>query len=58
MSAHKKVAEGPVPANPFTRGNWKRNVAEMLCRPQGFSWLDPHGAAVVDRRLVNPGEEE
>ena len=27
----------------------------VLCRPEGYSWLDPAGVATEDRREVNPG---
>lgn len=46
---------GAAPPNPFTHGSWIRNLAEMLCRPRGSSWLDAAGPAVEDKRQVNPG---
>lgn len=27
----------------------------VLCRPQGFSWLNGSGIATEDKREVNPG---
>lgn len=27
----------------------------MLCRPQGYSWLDASGVVTEDKREVNPG---
>lgn len=40
--------------NPFTLG-WRKNVAYMLCRPAGYSWIEADQPAMEDRRLVNPG---
>ncbi|KAF8891277.1 DHHC palmitoyltransferase-domain-containing protein [Infundibulicybe gibba] len=45
---------GP-PPNPFSHGNWRRNVLAVLCRPAGSSWLDARGVVTEDRREVNPG---
>ncbi|KII88300.1 hypothetical protein PLICRDRAFT_41461 [Plicaturopsis crispa FD-325 SS-3] len=53
--AHKTLVPGPTPPNPFSHGSWRRNALAILCRPSGFSWLDPRGYATVDRREVNPG---
>lgn len=27
----------------------------VLCRPEGYSWLDPTGVVTEDERGVNPG---
>lgn len=27
----------------------------VLCRPQGYSWLDANGVYTEDKREVNPG---
>jgi len=53
--AHKSLAVGPPPPNPFSHGSWRRNLAYVLCRPAGFSWLDADAIATEDRRDVNPG---
>ncbi|KAF8912097.1 DHHC palmitoyltransferase-domain-containing protein [Gymnopilus junonius] len=53
--AHKTLIPGPPPPNPFSHGNWKRNILAVLCRPQGFSWLDASGVVTEDKRDVNPG---
>lgn len=53
--AHKSLAVGPAPPNPFSHGSWRRNFVGTLCRPQGYSWLDGSAVAVEDRRGVNPG---
>ena len=46
---------GPLPPNPFAFKNWPRNVAELLCRPEGLSWLNASAVATVDNREPNPG---
>jgi palmitoyltransferase ZDHHC9/14/18 len=46
---------GPPPPNPFSHGNWRRNLLAVLCRPQGYSWLDASGVVTEDKRQVNPG---
>ncbi len=46
---------GAAPPNPFTHGSWIRNLGEMWCRPRGSSWLNAPGAAMEDKRSVNPG---
>ncbi|KAI5124516.1 hypothetical protein M0805_003040 [Coniferiporia weirii] len=56
-SAHKSLVDGPAPPNPFALGNWRHNLAEMLCRAQGTSWLSAAECAVEDRREPNPGAE-
>ncbi|PPQ91424.1 hypothetical protein CVT25_014312 [Psilocybe cyanescens] len=53
--AHKTLIPGPPPPNPFSHGNWRRNLLAVLCRPQGYSWLNAAGGAVEDKRDVNPG---
>ncbi|KAG6877012.1 hypothetical protein C0993_011073 [Termitomyces sp. T159_Od127] len=54
--AHKTVAlpDTPKLSNPFSHGAWRRNVAAILCRPRGYSWLQAHAVAVEDLREVNP----
>jgi palmitoyltransferase ZDHHC9/14/18 len=54
-SAHKTIVRGPLPPNPFAQQSWKRNVVELLCRPEGSSWLNGTGIATVDKREANPG---
>ncbi|KAF8809048.1 zf-DHHC-domain-containing protein [Phlegmacium glaucopus] len=53
--AHKTLVPGPPPPNPFSHGNWRRNLLAVLCRPQGYSSLDGVGVLVEDKRGVNPG---
>lgn len=53
--AHKTLIPGPPPPNPFSHGNWRRNLLAVLCRPQGYSWLDASGVVTEDKREVNPG---
>ncbi|KAH9945871.1 DHHC palmitoyltransferase-domain-containing protein [Epithele typhae] len=53
--AHKSLVPGPAPPNPFSHGNWRRNVVYMLCRPTGYSWIDFSAVAAEDKRQVNPG---
>jgi len=53
--AHKSLVPGPAPPNPFSHGTWRHNLAYVLCRPAGFSWLDAAAIATEDRREVNPG---
>jgi len=53
--AHKSLVPGPAPPNPFSHGNWRRNLIAVLCRPAGYSWLDGHSIATEDRRRINPG---
>lgn len=53
--AHKSLAPGEAPPNPFSHGSWRRNLVYVLCRPAGFSWLDFAAVATEDRREVNPG---
>lgn len=43
------------PPNPFSHGNWRRNLLYVLCRPSGYSWLDFRAVATEDKREVNPG---
>ncbi|KLO18546.1 hypothetical protein SCHPADRAFT_819513 [Schizopora paradoxa] len=56
-TAHKSLTNGPPPPNPFALGNWRRNLAEMLCRPRGNSWLDASAPATEDKRGPNPGAD-
>ncbi|KAK0228755.1 DHHC palmitoyltransferase-domain-containing protein [Armillaria fumosa] len=53
--ALKTLVPGPAPPNPFSHGSWRRNIVAVLCRPRGYSWLDPTGVVLEDRREVNPG---
>ncbi|KAF8635480.1 hypothetical protein AX17_003870 [Amanita inopinata Kibby_2008] len=53
--AHKTLVPGPAPPNPFTHGSWIRNLAAVLCRPRGLSWLNATGVATEDKRKINPG---
>ncbi|TFK42307.1 DHHC palmitoyltransferase-domain-containing protein [Crucibulum laeve] len=53
--AHKTLVPGPAPPNPFSHGSWRRNLVAILCRPQGYSWLNASGVATEDKREVNPG---
>ncbi|TDL27419.1 zf-DHHC-domain-containing protein [Rickenella mellea] len=57
-TAHKSLVNGPPPPNPFALGNWRHNLAEMLCRPQGLSWLNASAVATEDKREPNPGFSE
>jgi len=57
-SAHRSLVQGPAPPNPFALGNWRHNVGEMLCRPQGLSWLDASAVATEDKREPNPGRKD
>lgn len=53
--AHRKLTDAPSPANPFSIGRWWHNVAYLLCRPPGYSWVDLPGYSTSDTRKVNPG---
>ncbi|PSR83072.1 hypothetical protein PHLCEN_2v5876 [Hermanssonia centrifuga] len=55
MQAHKTLVPGPTPPNPFSHGNWRRNLLYVLCRPPGYSWLDFPALATEDKREINPG---
>jgi len=57
-SAHKSIAPGTTPPNPFAHSSWIGNLADVLCRPGGFSWVEPYAVATQDKRLVNPGLED
>jgi len=57
-SAHKTIEPGQTPANPFAHPSWTGNLADVLCRPGGYSWVQPHAVATEDKRLVNPGFED
>ncbi|PCH37866.1 hypothetical protein WOLCODRAFT_135887 [Wolfiporia cocos MD-104 SS10] len=52
--AHKSLVPGPAPPNPFSHGSWRRNLLYVLCRPAGFSWIDPAAPATEDKREINP----
>ncbi|KAG8912467.1 Eukaryotic peptide chain release factor GTP-binding subunit [Tulasnella sp. 418] len=52
--AHRKLTKSPTPPNPFATGRWYRNVAYLVCRPAGYSWVDLSGVALHDSRKVNP----
>ncbi|KAH7889629.1 DHHC palmitoyltransferase-domain-containing protein [Phlebopus sp. FC_14] len=56
--AHKTLVPGAAPPNPFTYGSWRSNLAEILCRPAGFSWLDARALVTEDKRRVNPGLDD
>lgn len=54
--AHKTLSPGqPTPSNPFSHGNWRRNLFYVLCRPAGYSWLDSRAFVTEDKREINPG---
>lgn len=53
--AQKTLGSGPTPPNPFSHGSWRHNLAYVLCRPPGYSWLDGGAIATEDKRTVNPG---
>ena len=55
MQAHKSLDVGPAPPNPFSHGNWRRNLLYVLCRTPGYSWPDMAAVATEDKRAVNPG---
>ncbi|KZV63448.1 zf-DHHC-domain-containing protein [Peniophora sp. CONT] len=55
VTAHKRlVPNAAAPPNPFSHGGWRRNLAAVLCRPPGMSWIDLPGVATEDRRAINP----
>ncbi|KIY65295.1 zf-DHHC-domain-containing protein [Cylindrobasidium torrendii FP15055 ss-10] len=56
--AHKSITSESAGPNPFSHGSWRRNVVAILCRPRGYSWLDPTGPVTDDLRAVNPGVVE
>jgi len=56
--AHKSIEPGTRPSNPFAHSSWRGNVADVLCRPGGFSWVQAHAVATDDKRLINPGLED
>ena len=49
------MSGGTPPPNPFSHGNWRRNLFYVLCRPVGYSWLDARGVETKDKRDINPG---
>ncbi|KDQ07259.1 hypothetical protein BOTBODRAFT_180857 [Botryobasidium botryosum FD-172 SS1] len=56
--AHSSIMPGPAPPNPFSLSTWYHNLAYILCRPAGYSWVNPSGIAVQDQRKLNPGLAE
>ncbi|KAI6150703.1 DHHC palmitoyltransferase-domain-containing protein [Pisolithus tinctorius] len=56
--AHKSLEPGVRPTNPFSYGSWRSNLAEVLCRPAGLSWLDARGYLTEDKRRINPGLDD
>ncbi|KAH9048147.1 DHHC palmitoyltransferase-domain-containing protein [Lactarius hengduanensis] len=57
-SAQKSIEPGETPPNPFAHASWTGNLGDVLCRPGGYSWVQPHAVATDDKRLVNPGFED
>ena len=57
-SAHRSISGSPPPPNPFSFSHWHRNVIEILCRPQGVSWIHATEYATEDKREINPGAIE
>ncbi|KAH9079363.1 DHHC palmitoyltransferase-domain-containing protein [Lactarius deliciosus] len=57
-SAQKSIEPGETPPNPFAHASWTGNLGDVLCRPGGYSWVQPHAVATDDKRLVNPGVED
>ncbi|KAI0345326.1 hypothetical protein BDW22DRAFT_1296069, partial [Trametopsis cervina] len=55
LQAHKSLVPGPTPPNPFSHGNWRRNLMYVLCRTPGYSWADFPAVATQDKRAINPG---
>lgn len=55
MQAHKSLSPEPAPPNPFSHGNWRRNLLYVLCRTPGYSWSDFTAIATEDKRAINPG---
>ncbi|EJU05566.1 zf-DHHC-domain-containing protein [Dacryopinax primogenitus] len=53
--AHRSMIPGPAPPNAFNLGHWYMNVGTVLCRPGGFSWIEPWERKTEDMRQVNPG---
>ncbi|KAF8197549.1 DHHC palmitoyltransferase-domain-containing protein [Pholiota molesta] len=53
--AHKTLVPGPAPPNPFSHGGWRRNLLAVLCRPQGYSWLDAAAIVTEDKRELPRG---
>ncbi|KAG6852946.1 hypothetical protein C0991_007956 [Blastosporella zonata] len=53
--AHTAVPGASKPPNPFSHGTRRRNVAAVLCRPKGYTWLQAHNVAIQDLREINPG---
>jgi len=57
-SAQKSLEPGETTRNPFAHSSWTGNLADVLCRPGGYSWVQPNAVATEDKRLVNPGFED
>ncbi|KIJ35795.1 hypothetical protein M422DRAFT_48774 [Sphaerobolus stellatus SS14] len=58
IKAERKWSNEPPPPNPFSYGKWYRNVAYMLCKPAGYTWIEAHKVKLEDRREINPGAWE
>ena len=52
---HATLVPGPAPPNPFALGRWYRNVAYLLCRPAGYTWIEASAVKMLDKREINPG---
>jgi hypothetical protein len=52
---HATLVPGPTPPNPFSLGRWYRNVAYLLCRPAGYTWIEASAIKMEDQRQINPG---
>ncbi|KAF9448023.1 hypothetical protein P691DRAFT_670293 [Macrolepiota fuliginosa MF-IS2] len=56
--AHKSLIPDAPPPNPFSHGNWRWNLINVLCRTPGYSWIDASAVATEDKREVNPAFTE
>ncbi|GJJ12583.1 hypothetical protein Clacol_006826 [Clathrus columnatus] len=56
----RQISEGPPQPmyNPFSFGKWYRNVAYLLCRPEGSTWIEASAIKLDDQRQINPGAYE
>ena len=52
---HATLVPGPTPPNPFSLGRWYHNVAYLLCRPAGYTWIEASAVKMEDQRQINPG---
>lgn len=52
---HATLVPGPTPPNPFSLGRWYHNVAYLLCRPAGYTWIEASSLKMQDKRQINPG---